>query len=329
MRRAHLITAGVLLAFVAVGGWTLWWFFLATYAERIVRSAGAEDARPRLEFASLERGGFPFEIVLRMGDVRATSAWGAGQLVLTAPEAVARLAPWDFNKIRYDLPNGLAFAAEGAAPGQAVTGTAAFGQGVASSTPSPTVTLSLSDIRAAPATTAPLRARSGEIVLREQGPETRALDLAFRDIELAETALFGPTAALAHAIVVADGRLPVDGDPAEIARWRDAGGAIRVESAKVLWGALDLDATGVLSLDDAFRPSGELDIGVGNHAALIGRLEAQGLLQAQAGMAAKTLLGISALGNGGRARAPLLLADGKATLAGFALSRLEPVCACR
>ena len=51
---------------------------------------------------------------------------------------------------------------------------------------------------------------------------------------------------------------PSGGPPAE--RWRRAGGNLRLTRAEFAKGALKIDATGALDLDDAHRPRGNIDI---------------------------------------------------------------------
>lgn len=334
MKKANLVVAGLLVAFAVVGGWTAWWFFLATYGERLARAAAEEGARPRLAFASVERFGFPFEVGLRFRDARATAAWGAGVVDATAPQAVATFRPWRFDDIQVRMPEGVDWtvtgvAAPGMPPGAGIGGSARRAEARLTGDPVPVARILLHDVVAEPPTSAPIRAATGTVVWRKQSATAQSVDLAFHDIALADDAFFGPKAEAAEASLVATGPLPRSAAPGEIARWRDAGGEVRVEAARVVWGALDLEAAGALGLDQDYRVAGQLDLGLGNYKGLVSRLEAEGHLTSQGASAASALLAMSALGNGGRARAPLVLADGKATLVGMTVARLLPVCACR
>jgi len=334
MKKANLVVAGLLVAFAVLGGWTAWWFFLATYGERLARAATEESARPRLAFSAVERFGFPFEVGLRFRDARATAAWGAGVVDATAPVAVATFRPWRFDDIQVFVPEGVDWTVTGVAapdipPGASVGGSAKRAEARLSADPSPVARILLHDIVAEPPTSAPVRAAAGTVVWRKQSETAQSIDLAFHDIALADDAFFGPTAEAAEASIVATGPLPRSAAPREIARWRDAGGEVRVETARVVWGALDLEAAGALGLDQAYRVAGRLDLGLANYKGLVSRLEEEGHLTSQGAAAASALLAMSALGNGGRARAPLVLADGKATLVGMTVARLLPICACR
>ncbi len=328
MKKTHLITAATLLAVMALISWTVWWFFLATYGQRLAAGANVNpDIGPSLTYGAVERFGFPFAIGLRFADVRVSTPWGDGAATATARTVLLSARPWRPRDIQVDLPEGLSYAVEGAG-GLRLTGAARLGAGAATPQPEPRISLNLVDVTAAPAGAAPLAASAGDFRWRNDPAAGQSLDVAFREIALAENALFGPQANAAQATFAWTGPLPLHGAPREIAAWRDAGGQVRIEAAHIAWGALDLTASGQLGLDAAYRLDGSLDLGVRNGVAAVQRIQDIGLLAPQAATAAKALVALATLGNGGRAEAPLDLAEGEAKLAGVKIGDLTPVCAC-
>lgn len=328
MKRNNLLTAGILVVLVVVGGWTGWWFFLTTYAERTL--AGMADGRPTLTYAATERFGFPFEIGIRLIEPRATTPWGAGLAVASAPIAVLRTRPWRPDAIQFALPEGVAYLARETASGQpAIAGEARTATGVATARDGGRVTAMLAAIVVRPSGAAPITAENGRIDWSLRPPGAQVFDIALADIALDEAALFGPIAKRAEARLVATGPLPLSGGPRAIETWRAAGGKVEIESARVEWGALKASGAGVVGLDDAYRLAGGVDIALEDAVDTISRLEDLKLLTREAAAAAKTLAAFASLGGGGVAKAPLTFADGEASVAGFAIARLLPVCACR
>lgn len=328
MNKARLLTATFLVLFAAVGSWTAWWFFISSYTGRLAMAAQAEESRPRLQFAEVERFGFPLTIGFRFKDVVATNGWGDGEARISAPLAVMTAPAWRPRQTRIVLPNGLNYRLAGDGP--PLAGTARYGEGTAGPAPVPTVDLELTDVTLKPPTSAPVEAKRGRIVWRAQAKDLQGVDLYFADISLSDAALFGPNAKKAEASLLLHGPLPRRGGADEIRAWRENGGKVEVAAAAVQWGALDLTAAGTVGLDAAYRLAGGLDLRIAGGDKAVAHIEKRGMLTEEGAAAAKTLLSFAALGgSGGRAQTPLVFADGKATLAGFPLAKLTPVCACR
>ena len=326
MKRASLVTAAILLAFVAIAGWTGWWFFLATYGQRMAASGAEPTAEPKLAYAEIERFGFPFVVGLRLRDVKLAARFLDGTAHGTAPILELTARPWRPMDIAIQLPYGLGYSVTGQ---NRFSGEARLASGTAASKPAPAVALILTDVSARPPSSAPILARHGRIDWRRKPDGTAGLDLAFADLTLAENALFGPAAKRLETNLTLHGDLPVTGLPADIQAWRNAEGRIDIDAARVEWGALDLIADGKLGLDAAYRLTGGVNLKVGNGAATIGRLKSIGVLDAGGAIAANAYLAFGALASGGRAVAPVIFADGEASLAGFPIARLDPVCDCR
>jgi len=328
MRNPKLLTALILLVFVAVGGWTGWWFFVATLTERYARAAAEEGSQPRLAFQEIERFGFPLTVGLRLKQASASGPWLDGDARLETPLAVLTTRPWRPRAFDIDLPEGFGYAATGSSP---VSGESGPATGMAGQDPLPMLTLNMQDVLVRPAGAGPLKARYGQLSWRFDAADARKLSLDFTEIALADDALFGPRADRASALMILRGQpSPLSGQPDDIARWRDGKGQVEVVSAAVDWGALDLRAKGALGLDAGFRLAGGLNLQIAEGGGAIDRLTEVGALEAKAAVAAKAFLAFAALASGGgRAAAPVTFADGEAAIAGFPIARLSPVCACR
>lgn len=330
MKRRSLITAGLLVLFTALGGWTAWWFFLATYAERALATAKAPDGRPAVTIGETERFGFPFTIGLALKDARFRGALGAADATATATEARMSARPWRPREIKIVLPEGLGYAIAGSATTAPVSGKAASGDGMFSFGRQAQMQLALQDVTARAANAAPISARHGRIDWRHPEPSgPQQVDISLADLSLGPDALFGPSAKLAETTLLLHGPWPGDGAPESIRAWQAADGRIDVRRLRIEWGALDLTGAGTVGLDTAFRPDGTLNLELRNGANAIARLEDLQLLTPTAASIAKILVASATLANGGKAAAPLIFANGEARIASFRLGPVQPVCVCR
>ncbi|HMA15331.1 MAG: DUF2125 domain-containing protein [Bacteroidota bacterium] len=90
------------------------------------------------------------------------------------------------------------------------------------------------------------------------------------------------------------GGIPPGKPETALPAWRDRGGAWRFRRLAAIWGPLDLQADGALSLDEALRPEGQLDSTLKGAGAVIDRLVAAGRMKPEAALAAR--LAVMALG---------------------------------
>ena len=114
----------------------------------------------------------------------------------------------------------------------------------------------------------------------------------------------------------------------DIARWRDDGGTVEIESLAVRWGTLTVDARGTMSLDDRNRPLAALSATVRGHRAVVHSLVQAGTLRPSEGAAAKIALSVlsKSADNGGivpAAHRPERLVDRRA-FAAFAGAAPRP-----
>jgi hypothetical protein len=120
------------------------------------------------------------------------------------------------------------------------------------------------------------------------------------------------------------------GKPAEsLPAWRDLGGRWRFHRLAVLWGPLDLQASGRLGLDDLLRPAGKFEAEVKGAGTIIDRLIAAKKIKPEAALAAR--LAVVAMGRPDAATgepvlaAPVILGDGYLYLGPIPLLPLAPV----
>lgn len=117
-------------------------------------------------------------------------------------------------------------------------------------------------------------------------------------------------------------------DRAALAAWRDDGGTLEIESLELAWGDLNAEATGSLSLDEAFRPIGAVTITVNDPAALLDKLVESGLVEAELARRVRPALVALGRSRGGEPiELPLTLQEGRVLLSGIAIARTRPVIA--
>lgn len=108
-----------------------------------------------------------------------------------------------------------------------------------------------------------------------------------------------------------------------LARWREAGGGLRVEALDLEWGAAKTNATGHISLDDTRRITGELTLNIASPARVLTLLATGPDLRDSA----RNVLALTAALNTGAAQLslPLQAYDGWLFLNRAKLRRLAPV----
>lgn len=129
------------------------------------------------------------------------------------------------------------------------------------------------------------------------------------------------------------GPLPERASEVELRRWRQDGGAVEIDSVRIHWPPLRLDGGGKLSLDEALRPSGELEVEARGLEKALKELSEAGLLEDNAATYAR--LAVAALGERdsrtgeNTVRAPITLREGRFYLGPVPLFELSPVLADR
>jgi hypothetical protein len=125
------------------------------------------------------------------------------------------------------------------------------------------------------------------------------------------------------------GVLPAAGSPARaLAAWRDADGALALDSLALTWGPLTLQAAATMTLDAALQPAGSATARLAGFGPTLDRLVASGLVgRGQAAIARIALTAASRPAEGGErvVEIPLQLEDRLLTAARMPLVRLPPI----
>ncbi|MCZ6522549.1 MAG: DUF2125 domain-containing protein [Alphaproteobacteria bacterium] len=144
---------------------------------------------------------------------------------------------------------------------------------------------------------------------------------------------FGPRIARlafeATLIGVIAGVAPGGAPAAALARWRDAGGLVEIQDLALIWGPLDLTASGTATLDPRLRPQGAFTARIRGLPEVLEALAGQGLIEPGVALALKLTAMTLATRNRATGRPevalPITLQDGLFYLGPVALFRLAPV----
>jgi hypothetical protein len=236
MRRVVLSAFLVLLAVVA--GYTAYWLILA---DRLRDGIGpwADLQRAQgytLRWESLEVDGYPGVFRLRFG--RAT-AIGNRQLPLeiAAPELSGEALPWDLQRWWVSAPQGIRIEAPGEGGG--------------------------------------LKVGALDASVAVGGEQGTTIDLTARHVVgtgLAADA--GGTIERLNLAATMKGGLPQGRLRDALALWQQRGGTVEITSASLRWGALAIDASGTLALDELLQPVGTLTAAIESDDATIDTLAA-------------------------------------------------------
>lgn len=107
--------------------------------------------------------------------------------------------------------------------------------------------------------------------------------------------------------------------------WRAAGGDVELRRIYIEAGGGKLALAGVVAIDDAGRPRGVLNAETVNPGALARVLGGVGVVDAQDVEALAATLSLAAIASGGKLKAPLVLENGYARIAGVKLFKLPQV----
>jgi len=123
------------------------------------------------------------------------------------------------------------------------------------------------------------------------------------------------------------GALPPGPFAQALGRWRDDGGTIELQSLRLRWGSLLLDASGTLALDGTLQPEGALTVITGQDAAVDVAVMTGTLKPDQAG-AAKAVLGLLAKPNAEGQKAitlPLTMQNRQVFLGPAKIAEIPPI----
>ncbi|MEQ8965749.1 MAG: DUF2125 domain-containing protein [Azospirillaceae bacterium] len=318
---AILLAGAVVVAIVYSAGW----FAVRAHVLAALESQSSGGIGPVVGADGPRVGGFPLAFGVRADALSLSLPDGAA----ARGEAVtAGWRPWRPLSARADVAGPLTYRVP--TPGGSVAAAAEGGAGLARLSPLGRLSRARVDV-AAPRIAGPdwrvearsleadLRAVSGGLAIRVEAAEARPGLAGMPSGALPE----GPIERLAIA-ATARPRPDLPFTPAGLARWRDAGGTLTVDAARLDWGTLSLEMDGRIALDAELRPTGRLEARIEGAREVVEALVAAGVLRpADAGLILGFLGGLSA--EDGATVVPVRMGDGWLALGPVPVARLAPV----
>jgi hypothetical protein len=283
MRRVVLSVFLALL--VAVAGYTAYWFILA---DRLKGGIGpwAELQRAQgyaLHWESLVVDGYPRAFRLRLGHA---TAIGDPRLPLeiAAPELSGAAAPWSLRRWRVSAPQGIGIEAPGEGGGLKA-GTLEGSVAVGGEHGTAVDLMARRIVGTGLAAGFAVASAEADITVAEHvpaGPGDVSIAAAFRLATVTLAAPMPPFGGTIEALSLAatmKGGLPQGRLRDALAQWQQRGGTVEITSASLRWGALAIDASGTLALDERLQPVGTLTATIESDDATIDALAALGKLR--------------------------------------------------
>jgi hypothetical protein len=340
-RLTHAVLGLALLGF---GGLAAYWVWAADRVETAI-AQWTEEQRARgyeIAYRGPELSGFPVRLAVGFSEPRVTAPQGwrwSGAAI------AGRAAFWEPQVLRLDLPleQTLSAAWRGHRRELALSAAAARGQvhlgrdGWLKAATVEMESVVLTEEGSGSARAETLRYRLARRPPTLEGTDDWTLLLAgeTRGVALPEGARnpFGPRVerlAFDTTLIGVIPRVTPGGDPAAaLARWRDSGGLVEVQDLALVWGPLDVTASGTATLDQGLRPQGAFTARVRGLPEVLEALAGQGLIEPGVALALKLTAMTLATRNGATGRPevelPITLQDGLFYLGPAALFRLAPV----
>jgi hypothetical protein len=334
----YFILIGVVITIV--GAWTGAWFYIAGGVRSEIQAVVSQSTPSRmLGHDGVEVGGFPYRIKVDIAAPRA-ALLGDGMDFRWATDKVSAVRHlWQPNHVLLELAGQHRFElSQNGAVRKLVLDNREARASVETGTGGRLDRLSL-DI------TAPSLQDNGALVLRGRRLQVHvrmtpdaadSIDLALRgdDLELDDGLLppdLAELAGLARDISLLDVRTTVTGLPPNTATatpfalWRDGGGTVEVRQFHLVWGSVEITASGSLALDDRMRPIGALTARIRGHDELLDFAVKSGAMSKNSRAAAGAVLGLLAAAAGGVLSVPVRLQDGQLFLGPVAVAKLMPL----
>lgn len=330
----RLAIAALALLIVAFGAYGYYWYWMAgKLREGLEPWAEARRAEGyRVQWDSVTIGGFP-------GAFRYTftqASFGAERplpATLEATRLTVWTEPWNLRHWQFAAEDGARFGALQGLTGYdlgTLEGSAGIGNG----------DIVVLDIKAAPLDGTGLAAgtRIGNATAHLEIPthipsdhKAVALDAALRltDIKtLITVPSFGDTVSELSFAMQLKGGLPPGSLAHALAQWRDDGGTVELKDFHLQWGALLIDASGTLALDNALQPEGAFSATLTGQDAAVDLAVTAGALQQQDARIVKAVLSVLAKPGprGDKAiTVPLTVQQSRVYLGPAAIGKLPPI----
>ena len=334
---------GGILGLVAVAlGWTAAWYWIAGEIRQRIESWGEARRGDGLtvRHAGLSVGGFPFAWRVRIAEPVLAGA-GAADWAWNGEALEARFVPTNYRDVTLRFPGEHRLTAGGGVVGGTWRVRAERPDGRILLHPNGrldrleldfgTATLiRLPDERRFQATQ--LRAVAALPPLPPADHQAEALGVTLLIDALSPleppVAGFGTTLASLKLDLAAKGPLPRGRFAEALRAWRDDGGTLEINHASLLWGPVNAEANGTLTLDAQDRPLGAFAARWRGYNETIDALQAAGQVPPWPAAGAKVALNAIARQQPDGSRQielPITLQDGRVYIAGLPLMRLQPL----
>ena len=263
MRRLFVLYAALAAAALA---WTVWWFAVAARVEAVV-DAKADELRAGgavLSWGGRRTAGYPYRVAVEFLEPQAAWTAGAAEWRWRGGRVVGYVEPWDLRHVIVVVhgENLLERTREGRTDSWTAEAGGARASLVLDESWRPLRALvDISDVGASPVGESDWTGARRVLLAARRGAAGGAdAAAAVEDARLP----FLPPSSLGRRLgsisarVTATGPAPAAWTAAELARWRDGGGALEIAAIEVEWSRLSLRGAGRLGLDGALRPEGEI-----------------------------------------------------------------------
>lgn len=304
MRRSWAILAAVPVAGLAA--YSGLWF----YAARSVRAglpAWAEARRAEgyaLAWRTAEIEGFPLAFRLHLTGATIETARTL-PATATAPELMLEAAPWNLREWHFDAPQGARLGAPMAATGLVA---ATLHGTVAERGDGTLVAVSARDLSGSGAAAGvAVGALDARLTLPPRPPDSERDRLFALEARLADATVPQAPPPFARRIdevslaATMRGQLPAAPLDRALAQWRDGGGTLDIDGARIAWDGGAIALAGTLALDDAMQPEGALTATIDGGDKMVDALVAAGAIEPRfAGFAKAVMSAISTPGEDGK-----------------------------
>jgi hypothetical protein len=325
-----------LLLVVAVAAYVGHWFWVAGRVPGEI-AAWAHGLRARgydVAYGSVDVGGFPLKLDIAVADVEVAGALGHLGWRWSGPRVTALARPWRFDRLLLSLPPVHDLVLDQAGREHRIAIAQDSGQiavvaedGRIAALGLDAVGLRLADeagsVIAATALKLRFEAKDDEATGDSLGVQVERLVLP------AAPAAFPAEIASFTAVASLSGAIPPGPVRHAVAAWRDAGGTVEVPRFHLVWGTLDVEGDGTLSLDSLLRPIAAWRMRVAGYAGALQAAAARGAMDPAEAVAVRAALDLAAkpdeAGGPPRAEVAVTIQDGTVYVGPIAVGDVAPL----
>ncbi|HEY1503478.1 MAG TPA: DUF2125 domain-containing protein [Stellaceae bacterium] len=331
-RRIVLPLTGVIL--VALIVYAAYWHYLAgTLRDQLLPWAQARAAEGYdVHWDAADLGGFPGSFRFNFTNL-SFGALRPVPVAMSAASATAWAMPWNLRHWEFTTPSGAHVVEPGDSAGfdmRRVDGAVDVeGRIVAAIDVTAT---DLNGLGLAQGTK--IGKAEAHIELPATPPQSHADTALGLSLQLSDATLpvaipsFGDTLSEFSFAAQLKGALPPGQIGPALTRWRDDGGTIELQSLRLRWGSLLIDASGTLALDQALQPEGAFSAVITGQDAAVDAAVKTGTLKPSDAGAAKMVLGLLARPNGNGDKAltfPMTIQSQRLYLGPAKLANIPPI----